>query len=311
MARHRASLRPVSDAPGRTQPARALAAALEPFSGQVYFSSECHSAYHALGFGPSPGKAGDVQLPDGPAYFCSRGSLLGQVPGEVVAAAFGVFNPEVVVPSVRHGWTLTDAATIEAARTEGSLAQLRRILGEEPAGLERATELLGRANQGLRPEGRPLYAGLVSRGLPDDPLGVAWRLADRLREYRGDCHIAAWTSAGFDATEIGLITEPYWGLPMRTYIRTRAWTDEQLDAAEARLVSRGLAEGGALTDRGRSAREATEQATDAACQPIVDNLGEDLDELVSILAGWSKAIQAAGGYPASGPHELARLAGDR
>ncbi|HVA73354.1 MAG TPA: hypothetical protein VNF71_02155 [Acidimicrobiales bacterium] len=290
-----------------TNPARALATAIEPFSAQVYFSPECHASYEALGFGPSPGKAGEVSLPDGPAYFCSRGSILGQVPGEVVAAAFGVFNPDVVVPAVRHGWTLTDATTIEAARTEGALAQLRRILGDEPEGLRRAVELLQRAVGGLRPEGRPLYAGLLALGVPDDPLGLAWRLADRLREYRGDSHIAAWTSAGFDATEIGLITELYWGLPLRTYIRTRAWTSEQLDVAEERLVSRGLVKDAALTPEGRSEREAVEAATDRACRRIVDNLVADVDELVSIVGGWSKAIQAADGYPASGPHELAQL----
>jgi hypothetical protein len=297
--------------PDNAKAARTLAAALEPFAAQVYFSPECHSAYETLGFGPSPGKSGQVCLPDGPAYFCSRGSLLGQVPGEVVAAAFGVFNPEVVIPSVRRGWELTDAATIESARTDGALAQLRRILGDEPDGVARAAELLARAGEGLRPEGRPLYAGLLARDVPEDPLGAAWRLADRLREYRGDSHIAAWTTAGFDATEIGLVTEPYWGLPMRTYIRTRGWSSEQLDAAEERLVARGLIEGSALTDEGRSEREAIEAATDRACRRIVDNLGDDLDELVSILSGWSRSIQETGGYPPTGPHDLARLSGER
>lgn len=291
-----------------THPARALATAIEPFSAQVYFSPECHAAYEALGFGPSPGKAGEVALPDGPAYFCSRGSLLGQVPGQVVAAAFGVFNPEVVVPAVTYGWTLTDAPTIERARTEGAMGQLRRILGDEPAGLQRAVELFERAVEGLRPEGRGLFAGLLAQSMPDEPLGVAWRLADRLREYRGDSHIAAWTSAGYDATEIGLVTEAYWGLPLRTYIRTRAWTNDQLDAAEERLTSRGLLKDATLTEDGRTQREAIEAATDAACERIVDNLGGDVDELVSIAGGWSKSIQAGGGYPASGPHELAQLA---
>ena len=291
-----------------TASARALASAVEPFSAQVYFSPECHGAYQALGFDPSPGKIGEVGLPDMSAYFCSRGSVLGRVPGEVIAAAFGVFNPQVVVPAVRHGWTLVDAPTIEAARTEGAIAQLRRVLGDEPAGLSRALELLRRATDGLRPEGRPLYAGLLSQAVPDDPIGAAWRLADRLREYRGDSHIAAWTSAGFDATEIGLLTELYWGLRLRTYIRTRAWTDEQLGAAEERLASRGLVKDGAFTPEGRSQREAVEAATDRGCRPIVDNLGDDLDELVAILGQWSKAIQAAGGYPSSGPHELAKLA---
>lgn len=291
-----------------TAPSRALAMAVEPFSAQVYFSPECHAAYEALGFNPSPARLGEVSLPDMSAYFCSRGSVLGQVPGEVIAAAFGVFNPEVVVPAVRHGWGLVDAPTIEAARTEGAIAQLSRVLGDEPAGLSRAIELLRRATDGLRPEGRPLYAGLVSQAVPDNPIGAAWRLADRLREYRGDSHIAAWTSAGFDATEIGLLTELYWGLRLRTYVRTRAWTDEHLDAAEERLVSGGLVKDGALTPEGRSRREAVEAATDRACRPIVDNLGDDLDELVSVLGQWSKDIQAAGGYPSSGPHELAKLA---
>lgn len=292
-------------------PARDLAAAFEPFAGQVYFSPECHANYTALGFASSPAKMGDVALPDGPAYFCSRGSVMGQVPGEVISAAFGVFNPAAVIPAVRYGWTLTEAATIERARTDGAIAQLRRILGEQPEGLTRAVELLRQANLELRPEGRALYAGLLSQGLPDSQLGEAWRLADRLREYRGDSHIAAWLTSGFDATEIGLLSELYWGLPMRTYVRSRAWSPEDLDAAQARLVERGLVKDGGFTDRGRATREQVEVNTDQACQPIVDHLGPHLGELVGILSRWSSAIRAAGGYPQAGPHDLARLGNNR
>ncbi len=289
--------------------ARALAAALEPVTGQVYFSPECHAGYEALGFAASPAKMGEVALPDGPAYFTSRGSVLGQVPGEVVAAAFGVFNPAVVVPAVAHGWSLTDAPTICAARTDGAVGQLRRILGAAPDGVERAADLLRRATDGLRPEGRALFAGLLSQALPGDPLGDAWRLGDRLREYRGDSPIAAWTTAGFDATEIGLLTELYWGLPMRTYVRSRAWSDEQLDAAEERLASRGLVSGGAFTESGRAAREAVEVATDRACRAFLDPLGDDVGELAAILTGWGDQVRAGRGYPGSGPHDLARLSG--
>lgn len=285
--------------------ARSLAAALEPVAGQVYFSPECHAGYQALGFGPSPATLGGVAMPDGAAYFTTRGSVLGQVPGQVVAAAFAVFNPAVVVPAVAHGWTLTDAATIEQARTDGAVAQLARILGEEPDGATRLVELLARAVEPLRPEGRPLFAGLLAQAMPGHPLGDAWRLADRLREYRGDAHTAAWTSAGFDATEIGLLTELYWGLPMRSYVRTRAWSAQDLDAAEDRLARRGHVADGAMTADGRSAREAVERVTDTACRPIVEALGDDLDEAVAILGRWGAAVRAAGGYPASGPHDLA------
>lgn len=289
-------------------PERALANALEPFAGQVYFAPECHSGYQALGFGPSPGKTGEVEMPDGAAYFCSRGSVMGQVPGEVVAAAFAVFNPAVVVPAVTKGWTLTDAETLCATRTDGAVRQLHRVLGAEPDGVGRVLELLRRATERLPLAGKPLFSGLVAQGLPGEPLADAWRLADELREYRGDVHVNVWTTADFDAVEIGLITELYWGLPLRSYIRTRAWTDDDLAAGEERLQSRGLIRDGALTDAGREAREAIEVATDAGCAPITAALADDLDELIDLVGGWSRQLQSAGGYPAAGPHDLAALA---
>jgi hypothetical protein len=54
----------------------------------------------------------------------------------VIASAFAVFNPSVVVPAVTHGWSITDAAAIERARTGGAIAQLTRILGPEPASID-------------------------------------------------------------------------------------------------------------------------------------------------------------------------------
>ena len=255
--------------------ARRLASLIEPIVGQVYFSPECHAEYEALGFDPSPGKAGEVALPDGPAYFTSRGSLMGQVPGEVVAAAFSVFNPAVVVPHVQLGWSRTDAATICAARTRGAIAQLARILGDRPDGVERAAELLARAAAPLKPEGRPLFAGALACGYPGTPLGDAWHAGDLLREYRGDCHTAAWVSAGLTAVEIGLLTELYWGLPTRSYIRTRAWTDADLDNATASLIAKGYVDvtSTEMTTNGRAAREAIEEVTDAQMAPAIDALG--------------------------------------
>jgi hypothetical protein len=275
----------------------------------VYFAPECHSRYQALGFGASPGLVDGVALPDGPAYFCSRGSVMGQVSGEVIASAFAVFNPAAVVPAVGYGWTLTDAGTICDARTAGATEQLVRILGDRPEGVEQAAGLLQQAGERLRPEGRPLYAGLLAQGLPGDEVGDVWRLADRLREFRGDAHTAAWTAAGFDATEIGLLTELYWGLRPRTYVRTRAWSDADLDAAEGRLTDRGMLAGGAFTDAGRAAREEVERGTDRQCRPIVEALGDGVDTLAGILRGWGEAIRSAGGYLRSGPHDLAGAAG--
>jgi len=288
--------------------ARKLGSVLEPLTGQVYFSPECHSNYVELGFDPSPSQSKGVALPDGAAYFTSRGSVLGQVPGEVVAAAFAVFNPDVVIPSVALGWSRTDAATIGRARDDGGIAQLVRLLGEAPEGLGRVNDLLGRAIEPLRPEGRPLYAGLRSLPIPDSPIGAMWRMGDMLREYRGDSHIAAWTSAGVNAAEISLLTELYWGLPLRSYSRTRAWTDADFDAATESLRGRDLIDADGLTTRGREARELIETVTDAQMAGVIAAIGDDLEDLFEILEPWGFAVRAGFGYPLSGPHDRAERA---
>jgi hypothetical protein len=288
--------------------ARRLGSVLEPVVGQVYFSPECHQRYVALGFDPSPGDANGVALPDGPAYFASRGSLLGQVPGEVIAAAFGVFSAAVVVPAVRLAWTRTDAATIRVARAEGALGQLRRLLGDRPAGAERALELLQRAAAALPINGRHLAAGIAALEVPVDPLAAVWHVGDFLREYRGDCHNAAWVSAGLTATGIGLLTELSWGMPARSYSRTRGWTSEEFDRAEHQLRDLGYLDGtGAethLSQQGRHAREQIEVVTDEQMVPALDALGTDVEELFAILAPWGEAVRVGKGYPAAGPHDL-------
>jgi hypothetical protein len=276
---------------------RTLAAFLEPCIGQAYFAPECHAEYERLGFNGSPATFAGVAMPDGPAYFTSRGSLLGQVEPHVVAAAFGVFDPAIVVPAVRFGWELTDAPTIFAARRRGAVGQLRRVLGEDPDGMKEVVRVLERVVEPLRPEGRPLFAGATSQW--DDPADLMTRffhLGDMLREYRGDSHVTAWVSAGVDATEIGLLTELYMGIGLRTYVRTRGWSDDALDAAWERLVARGWCADDALTADGRTRREEIERATDRQMLPVIEALGDDADLVFRHLEPWGAAVRAAGGY---------------
>lgn len=288
--------------------ARQLGSVLEPVVGQVYFSPECHANYVALGFDPSPGDANGVALPDGPAYFASRGSLLGQVPGEVIAAAFGVFSAAVVVPLVQLAWTRTDAETIRAARADGAVGQLRRLIGDRPDGVGRALELLQRAAAVLPINGRHLAAGVAALDVPDDHLAAAWHVGDFLREYRGDCHNAAWVAAGITATDIGILTELSWGMPTRSYSRTRGWTTEEFDRSEHRLRDLGYLDGEGSDTRlslpGRHAREQIEVATDDQMRPALETLGADIEELFAILAPWGAAIRAGKGYLGAGPHDL-------
>ncbi len=292
----------------RSRAARRLAAALEPCIGQVYFAPEAHAAYVELGFAPSPASFGGLAMPDGAAYFTSRGSLMGQVSPTVVAAAFAVFNPAAVVPAVTYGWSLTDADTIRARRRASAVAQLARVLPDVPAGaVSKTADLLDRAVSPLTPEGRPLFSG--ARDHLDEAGDNRWArlfaLGDALREYRGDCHTAAWVSAGVGAPEIGLVSEAYMGLPPRTYSRSRAWSEAEFDAAADRARSRGWLDGdGALTPAGREAREAIEVTTDDQLAPALDALDNGrLDDLVAQLQPWGEAMRAAHGYP-GGPADL-------
>ena len=277
--------------------ARRVRNAVEPVAAGVYFAPEAHQAYEALGFDGSPVSQDGVARPELKSYFTSRSACMGQVPGEVVAAAFGCFNPKVVVPAVGAGWQVTSRAAILAARERGATQMLRRVLGEKPEGLGRVTSLLRRAADAAPWAGRPIYGGLHSLGFPGHPLGEMWRAADLLREHRGDSHVVAWAVGGADAVEILLLTEQWWGLPARSYTPTRGWTGADMDAGFGRLQRRGLMTGEQLTDAGRAFREEVEVRTDELERPLLDALGDDLDELLRHLDAWAEAIIAAGSYP--------------
>jgi hypothetical protein len=168
-----------------------------------------------------------------------------------------------------------------------------------------AAALLARAVDPLTEPGRPLFAGLRAQwDDPDDPWTRLFHLGDMLRECRGDAHVCAWSTAGVDAIEIGLLTEAYMGLPLRTYIRTRGWNDAELDGACNRLVERRwLDEAGSLTTTGRAEREAIEGTTDRAMSPAITAMGDDIDTVVEILRPFGQAMRDAGGY-IGGPVDL-------
>ncbi len=188
----------------------------------------------------------------------------------------------------------------------GAVGQLRRLLGDAPDGVERAAELLATASAALPIAGRPLAAGIRSLDVPDDPLAAAWHHGDFLREYRGDSHNAAWVSAGLTATQIGLLTEMYWGLAMRSYSRSRGWTEAGVrrgrsgaarpwTARRRRLVRR--------RSRGCARRSRSPPTTQMA--PALDALGDDVPELCAILEPWGVLVRSGLGYLQSGPHDLA------
>ncbi len=280
--------------------ARRLRNAVEPLAAGVYFAPEAHAAYEALGFDPSPAAAqkDGIARPELTSYFTSRGACLGQVSGEVVAAAFGCFDPKVVVPGVAAGWQTADREAILMAREHGATAMLQRVLGDRPQGMDRVTDLLRRAANTAPWAGHAMYSGLRSLGFPGTPMGDLWRASDLVREHRGDSHVISWAVGGADAVEVLLLTEQFWGVPARAYTPSRGWTDADMDAGFERLQQRGLMTvDEVITDAGMAFREEIEVRTDELERPLLEALGNDLDELLEHLDPWSEAIIDAGSYP--------------
>jgi len=264
--------------------ARRLRDHLEPIAAGVYFAPEAIEGYKELGLDYFEG------------YFCSRGACLGKAPWSVICAAFAAFKPEAVENAVTGGWSKTDPEPMLAARLAGAEAQLQRLLGDPTDEVAHATKLLYEMTDGVDPSGRMLYAGLSVLPRPESVWGNLWHAADLVREHRGDGHIAAWVGH-VDSTEITVLTELAWGIPPRSYVYTRGWNEEEVDAAVERLEERGLLKDGALTPEGKALRKEIELQTDRAEREVVDRLGDRADELFGLVEPWSKAIVANGGYP--------------
>ena len=273
---------------------RRLRDLVEPIAANVYFAGEAQQRYGDLG----------LNYPQG--YVASRGACMGQVPGEVIASAFGVFYPPMVTRFVDDAWSKTDAPTLLEARRRGATAALERILGPKPEGTDRAIELLRTLADACTNAGRPLFSGLSSLDRPGDVIGDLWRSADLVREHRGDGHVCAWVSSGMSAIEVLLLTEAWWGLELNTYMQTRGWPQDDVLASMSDLRARGLLDGDTLTDHGAEVRGAVESATDRADADKIAALTDaEFDELFALLEPWAKAIVASGGYPVD-PSPLTR-----
>ena len=177
--------------------ARRLFELTEPISLVNFFSPEPNDSMAALGF---------RNYWDG--YFAGRSAPLGRVPAEVVHAAFYNFADGEVARHIPKVWDTTTPEAAHAAREQGCVAALRRILGDlvETPGLARAAELLAKASTSAPTEGRVMYAGLRALPMPEEPVARLWHAANMLREHRGDGHIAALVSERIGGTEAHVLS---------------------------------------------------------------------------------------------------------
>jgi hypothetical protein len=254
-----------------TMPRRFLVV-LEPISAMCFFSPEVLEENAKLG------------LDAWSSYFMSRSAPMGAVSGDVVAATFYNFSPDIVRPNVR--WDLASPEQVRASQLRGVGATLARVFadgGYPPMG--RALELLREAVAACPPAGRPIAAAYAAQPWPEEEPLAVWHGSTVLREYRGDGHVAVLVQHGVGPVEAIVLHAAYAGGRIDFLKTTRQWPDETLERATAGLVDRGfVTPDGGLTDAGGKFRLMLEHDTDRIAQAPFDALGEEkCEELLTLL----------------------------
>jgi len=247
-------------------------------------------------------------------YFAGRAAPIGPVGPAPVVAAFFSFAPGMVSRALPAIWDLITPADALAVRLSGAAAALTGLLGltaAEPvpgqvvAAADRLAEVAA-STAGREGAGRPLGGPNAALPVPDEPLARLWHAATVLREHRGDGHVAALVAAGLDGPEALALRaglrraagSAYGHVPgawKRSELQPmRGWTDDEWDAAGARLTARGLlAEDGSATPAGVTLHNDIEAATDlAAARPWTRLTDGETAELARLLEPVSQACAA-------------------
>jgi hypothetical protein len=196
-------------------------------------------------------------------------------------------------------WDTTTPEAAHAARQQGCVAALRRILADlvDSPELARAAELLAKASTGAPTEGRVMYAGLRTLPMPDEPVARLWYAANMLREHRGDGHIAALVTeriGGLEAHVLCALDQEIY--PAESFGRIHHLPKARLAALMDGLRDRGLLDAdGRFTEVGRATKDRVESVTDALAEAPYDALeADELAELISLLEPISGRLQATG-----------------
>ncbi|MCD4535477.1 MarR family transcriptional regulator [Nocardioides sp. cx-169] len=260
---------------------------VEPIGVIPYSADEPHEAMVALGF---------TNYWD--TYFAGRAAPLGSsVPAEVIHALFYNFASGEVARHIPSVWSTTTPEAAIAARQQGCVNALRRILGEllETSSFPRAVGLLTKAATSAPLEGRPMYAALRKLPLPEEPLARLFHAASLLREHRGDGHIAALMTEGIGGLEAHVLLALDMGIPATQFGRIHHLPTPQLTGLIESMKARGLIKDEeTFTPAGRQAKDRVEALTDdLAVVPYEVLEPGELDELIAALKPLAERLVAA------------------
>lgn len=237
--------------------ARRLWSRLEAIHTVVHFSPIVADAQARVGL--EPGLM---------SYAAARIGPLGPVGPEVAAGAFYGFSPTALAAVLPAAWDWADPMEVVLATREAVGRTLAPLCDGIEGEVARAAELAREAAT-LHPiVGRPMAAARAGLTWPDEPHLLLWEATTRIRESRGDGHIACLVAAGIDGIESHLLPRGDGEKLRQVLSPRRGWTDPEWDAAVRRLAERGLLDDtGQPTERGRELHEHIERHTDTLAAP--------------------------------------------
>lgn len=244
--------------------ARQMWSRFEPIHAVTFYTPEARAAFDEVGL------TGYWR-----GYFGGRVSPMGAVDATPVVSAFFGFARRLVAATLPDIWTRsTPEQALTARRRGGEAALVRMLAGQDASIFVEVADLAEAATDLLDPAGRPLGAANLALPKVDGagPLSRLWQAATTIREHRGDGHVAALVAYGFDGIEsVVWRSRPEQRADVQDY---RGWTDEEWDAAVARLRARGWLDArGEHTKEGDGVYGAVEDATDRAAARVWDEFG--------------------------------------
>lgn len=140
-------------------------------------------------------------------YFLGRGGVLGDVEADVVLAAFGYFQPELVT----RMWNSAKEAMAPraAARLYGECGHaFGRAKLAAVDGLDGFVAAVSQVLGAVEGASMPLFAGVRAEPVPADVPAAAMHQAMVLREMRGSAHLLALTACGVRSDVAHAIKRP-------------------------------------------------------------------------------------------------------
>lgn len=134
-------------------------------------------------------------------YGAGRGGVLGDVPADVVTAAFVFFSPAVVEGSWDAAGKVMPRAEAAELFADCLVTWADAHLGDD-VDWARLAELAGRIVDAASVAGAPVFAGWRALPVPEEPKAAALHQLNALRELRMARHGSAVTALGLDIPQV-------------------------------------------------------------------------------------------------------------